>query len=213
MQSDSLLCLLSSGRPANLQRQREIGVCLGVACALLSFGLHGLAVLGLEFRIWNQIDVKQIVLVDVLLAPSISSPKSVRKSPRSATPTAPAVSRPAPDKPLATRKKAAAHPSSPRKSGIAAEALSRVNSEVLAEVDAKSIVPALPLLGTNATPTVLANESGQDSLKHGSEARFMHGVATEEFVEENYIGEYSLGSSGRVWIVNGHPYSAKPWAP
>ncbi|NLW80367.1 MAG: hypothetical protein GXY42_01640 [Desulfovibrionales bacterium] len=47
---------------------------------------------------------------------------------------------------------------------------------------------------------ILANESGQDILKHGAEARFMHGLATEEFVEENYVGEYSLGAGGRVWI-------------
>lgn len=48
--------------------------------------------------------------------------------------------------------------------------------------------------------TVLANESGQDTLKHGAEARFMHGVATEEFVEENYVGDYTLPDSSRVWI-------------
>lgn len=48
--------------------------------------------------------------------------------------------------------------------------------------------------------TVLANESGQDALKHGAEARFMHGVATEEFVEENYVGDYTLPDSSRVWI-------------
>jgi hypothetical protein len=48
--------------------------------------------------------------------------------------------------------------------------------------------------------TVLANESGQDTLKHGAEARFMHGMATEEFVEENYIGEYTMGPADRVWI-------------
>lgn len=48
--------------------------------------------------------------------------------------------------------------------------------------------------------TVLANESGQDALKHGAEARFMHGVATEEFVEDNYVGEYAMGKLGRVWI-------------
>ena len=54
----------------------------------------------------------------------------------------------------------------------------------------------LPRVGV----TVLANESGQDALKHGAEARFMHGVATEEFVEENYVGEYSMGKSGKLWI-------------
>ena len=48
--------------------------------------------------------------------------------------------------------------------------------------------------------TILANESGGDTLKHGAEARFMQGLATEEFVEENYIGEYSLPDSSRVWI-------------
>lgn len=37
-----------------------------------------------------------------------------------------------------------------------------------------------------------ANEAGQDQLKHGSEARFMHGIATEEFVEENYVGAYAI---------------------
>jgi len=64
---------------------------------------------------------------------------------------------------------------------------------------AKSAVPigqVVPRTGV----TVLANESGQDALKHGAESRFMHGVATEEFVEENYIGEYSMGKAGKVWI-------------
>lgn len=49
-------------------------------------------------------------------------------------------------------------------------------------------------------PVVIANEAGADALKHGAEARFMHGLATEEFVEDNYVGEYSLGKLGRVWI-------------
>jgi hypothetical protein len=64
---------------------------------------------------------------------------------------------------------------------------------------AKSAVPIGQVV-PRAGVTVLANESGQDALKHGAESRFMHGVATEEFVEENYIGEYSMGKAGKVWI-------------
>lgn len=63
----------------------------------------------------------------------------------------------------------------------------------------KSIAPIGQIVPRTGV-TVLANESGQDTLKHGAEARFMHGVATEEFVEENYVGEYSMGKSGKVWI-------------
>ncbi|NLW82180.1 MAG: hypothetical protein GXY42_10980 [Desulfovibrionales bacterium] len=54
--------------------------------------------------------------------------------------------------------------------------------------------------GKPRSPIAVANESSRDTLKHGAESRFMHGLATEEFEEENYIGEYSLGEDGRVWI-------------
>ncbi|WP_143075566.1 hypothetical protein [Desulfomicrobium apsheronum] len=69
----------------------------------------------------------------------------------------------------------------------------------VSQTDVKSAVPIGQIVPREGV-TVLANESGQDALKHGAEARFMHGVATEEFVEENYIGEYSLGKAGKVWI-------------
>lgn len=39
-------------------------------------------------------------------------------------------------------------------------------------------------------PVLLANEAGADRIKHGAEARFLHGLATEEFVEDNYLGTF-----------------------
>lgn len=51
-----------------------------------------------------------------------------------------------------------------------------------------------------------ANEAGQDQLKHGSEARFMHGIATEEFVEENYVGDYAINGEV-VRIIDDRMYS------
>jgi hypothetical protein len=89
------------------------------------------------------------------------------------------------------------------------------------EVSEKSAVPSVQLspgpspaesvpvgrLEQKPGMTVLANESGEDTLKHGAEARFMHGIATEEFVEENYVGEYKLSDSSRVWIEDDRAHS------
>lgn len=78
-----------------------------------------------------------------------------------------------------------------------AMATSRSGSDTPAPVSASSPEPSSVGVGA---PVVLANESGQDVLKHGSEARFMHGVATEEFVEDNYVGAYHVPGRGAVWI-------------
>ena len=58
-------------------------------------------------------------------------------------------------------------------------------------------------------PVLLANEASADRLKHGAEARFLHGLATEEFVEDNYVGTFhwqgdpiaiERDPQGRLWL-------------
>jgi hypothetical protein len=174
-----------------------------VLCALLSLAFHGLAALGLEFQAWDQAIPKHIVLVDVLLSPSMSSTEPLRLPSRPSA--SPEISRPVTVKPsvpgvkISAKKiaapRTASNPKISNQKTLVPMGLQHppTNTQQLS-----TQVPAL--LVTNDTSIILANESGQDSLKHGAEARFMHGVATEEFVEENYVGEYSLGSAGRVWI-------------
>ncbi|HCF04943.1 MAG TPA: hypothetical protein DEU72_01690 [Desulfomicrobiaceae bacterium] len=65
-------------------------------------------------------------------------------------------------------------------------------------------------------PVLLANEAGADRLKHGAEARFLHGLATEEFVEDNYVGTFhwqgdpisiERDAQGRLWLHDpGHGF-------
>lgn len=210
--SGECYCMISATSSAILRLQGEspcslwrgIGTWIIVICILSSLGLHGLAALGLEFQAWTQVLPKRIVLVDIVLTPSIPSPEPVRISSRSSRATRSEVPRPATIKPTVPAVKTKARnisskPSKPRSEVFSSQATSRLRPNVpTVKAETSAQVPALFI--TNATPTILANESGQDSLKHGSEARFMHGVATEEFVEENYVGEYFLGTSGRIWI-------------
>ena len=178
-------------------------ICL---CVLLSISLHCYAALSLQFGDLPQVLSTRIALVDIILAPSIPPPEPVQAPsfpPRDARSEDP---RPVAKKPPLPAIKAATSKVSPQRAKPQADMSTAPSVEqflpqapaTAVKAEASAHVPALFI--TNATPTILANESGQDSLKHGSEARFMHGVATEEFVEENYIGEYTLGASGRVWI-------------
>jgi len=71
-------------------------------------------------------------------------------------------------------------------------------------------LPDPPHLSSARSPRVhLGNEAGADTLKHGAEARFLHGLATEEFVEENYLGTFAWqgehitieqDQAGNLWL-------------
>lgn len=103
-----------------------------------------------------------------------------------------------------TKKKKTAATRNERESGPKSPQV-RTHRSLKPEVPAVAPVTAAPDQSRrthrgDGVPILLANESGLDELKHGSEARFMHGFASDEFVEDNYIGEFSLGKGGRVWI-------------
>ena len=187
-------------------RQRAWLWVLGL-CILLSLLLHIATGRWLEFRSRQDTPRDLLVWVDVVSpAPAVAPP---------AAPAAPAV--PAVPKtgmqpePLPTRhsaRKARMAPTKSEPAPLAVRAKSEHSARSAWETAPPQTRPAPipasqpPVGQTAARPgiTVLANESGQDALKHGAEARFMHGLATEEFVEENYVGAYSLGAEGRVWI-------------
>lgn len=184
-----------------------------LVCLFLSLCLHGLVASGLEIRILEPRMKDMLVWVDIIAPPT--------KPP---VPPAPVLER---SEPVKTGAKAQVHSASkvPKVSPQKAKPLPSVVRQ--APVQEPSVVKRTPTatvpaerypaavnppaarpgpevqvgkLDARTGATVLANESGQDTLKHGAEARFMHGMATEEFVEENYVGEYSLGAKGRVWI-------------
>jgi hypothetical protein len=181
------------------------------ACILLSLMVHGLGVWLADFRPVHRVILDKLVILD-LVAPS------VKPAPVSA-----------PDGTMARAAQAAlANPPEPASSPPVAQTQApkdalRNKKKPASVVQPKSVAKEAPVPQREVTPpaatpvgviaqsrvgqivprqgvTVLANESGLDALKHGSEARFMHGVATEEFVEDNYIGEYAMGKLGRVWI-------------
>lgn len=176
-----------------------------ICCLLMSVCLHGLFAWVMDFRPMEHIIRERLLLVNIAGPPAALAPvaASVPKELRGVQPPLP----PAPS----VQKKISSAKIVPKKAvpSVPAPARTPAQLPVIAEernasvskpeessrVDA-SIGHVVALPGV----TVLSNESGQDTLKHGAEARFMHGVATEEFVEENYIGEYSLGAAGRVWI-------------
>jgi len=181
-----------------------------LVCLFLSLCLHGLVASGLEIRILEPRMKDMLVWVDII------------DPPKAPVPPAAVIERSAPVK---TGAKAPVHAASemakvsPKKAKPLPSVVRQAAVQKSPVVDQKPTAPserhptAAPApaerpgpeiqvgkLDTRTGVTVLANESGQDTLKHGAEARFMHGMATEEFVEENYIGEYSLGAKGRVWI-------------
>lgn len=173
------------------------------ACILLSLVLHIATGRWLEFRPWEETPHDLLMWVDIVSpAPAVVPPPASALSETDLQP------QPLPNRlPVRKAKKTKMKPAP-----IAAQTNPEHSARSTAEAVPTQATPTtdpstpsspqVPVGQTVAQPgvTVLANESGQDTLKHGAEARFMHGLATEEFVEENYVGAYSLGAKGRVWI-------------
>ncbi len=65
------------------------------------------------------------------------------------------------------------------------------SSSPIIDIEIHDQHPATAPSGGHASgPVLLANEGSADHIKHGAEARFLHGLATEEFVEDNYLGTF-----------------------
>ena len=218
-------CIFSSGHaslsglPGNRERRGHAfacGKCVMAGCLLFSLILHGLSGWVLEFRPVPELVLDRLLLLDLVASRPVVAVAPVREvAPETVKPDSvpPVEMQPAP----ATAPRNPVRASAPETAG-AEEKVKTVaaprrqprvqDTRSSAAVDgptpepkgvAKALVP-VGQIAPRSGVTVLANESGQDTLKHGAEARFMHGVATEEFIEENYVGEYTLGKLGRVWI-------------
>lgn len=184
-----------------------------VLCSLLSIVLHAFLLLGLDLRTVGREEGGALVLD--IVAPALKPAPEPTAAPHGA-PAASAEGR-TEDAPKPPAQKVAPRSGQTRQVAQAKAATPRVRAgSPLLEAKPQTLPvesrspgaaqqTAVPIGQVAQRPdaTVLANESGQDALKHGAEARFMHGVATEEFVEENYVGEYTLrdsSRSSRVWI-------------
>lgn len=218
-------CVFSSGHaslagfPRNEERRGHAFACgrsVMAGCLLFSLVLHGLGGWVLEFRPVRELVLDKLLLLDIAAPLPVVAPAPVREAvfetsksdpvppvemqPDPATASRSPARDPVPEAKAAGEKTktAAAARRQPRvqetRSPTAVDGSAREPRD-----SAKALVP-VGRIEPRSGVTVLANESGQDTLKHGAEARFMHGVATEEFIEENYVGEYSLGKLGRVWI-------------
>ncbi len=153
-----------------------------------------------------------LVWVDIIVpskppvppAPVLERSKPVKSGAKVSVHAASKVAKVSPKKakplPSAVRQAPVQEPSVVRQASTATAPPKRSSTPAVSPPEARSPEVQVGTLDARIGVTVLANESGQDALKHGAEARFMHGMATEEFVEENYVGEYSLGAQGRVWI-------------
>jgi hypothetical protein len=185
-----------------------------MGCFVLSLLLHVLSGWMADLRPVPQLVKDRLLLLDIValsdeaVSPAAQAPVAEKETPRpvtssdvtssvSAVSSSP-VQKPVPEVKAVSQKKSPPVQSKPRAKAEPAPERVRNQGPALQE-SVKSIAPIGQIVPRTGV-TVLANESGQDTLKHGAEARFMHGVATEEFVEENYVGEYSMGKSGKVWI-------------
>jgi hypothetical protein len=178
----------------------QAGLAAGIVVAgLCSVVLHIMVGVGFELPSGQKMPHKRVITLDLTPQADFVSPP------------APPVERQAgsedlPSPEIKPRAAASAKRSAPK----AARSTPRVVSAAptFARINPKPSVPAVsistpvssPTASSAGAPVLLANESGQDALKHGSEARFMHGLATEEFVEDNYAGSYFVPGRGRVWI-------------
>lgn len=189
------------------------------ACFVLSLLLHVLGCWVADFQPVQDLIQDRLILLDIVVPPlyrpvePVAEPAPVQPPMVKPERTVPAplpdamkservsvdheVKSPAPEKTMPKKKAPAVKPES--RVGNVAVSERAPDAAPVSHLDVKIAVPIGQIVPREGV-TVLANESGQDALKHGAEARFMHGVATEEFVEENYIGEYSLGRAGKVWI-------------
>lgn len=180
-------------------------------CVVLSILLHAVLIWNLELRMDVDPGRQGPIMVDLVRPhppkPQPASPPPVALAttpPEPAAVTAPARDHEPKASPKPRQAKAAPQARKPARS-VPRQAKAVAVSEQIPPRPEKSAAnepAAVPIgrLAERPGVTILANESGQDTLKHGAEARFMHGVATEEFVEENYVGEYALSDSSRVWI-------------
>ncbi len=181
-----------------------------VLCALLSIALHSVLLLGLDFRT-AVLEERRTLLLDIVAPaakPDLEPSVVPRQEPEASAgvrardkPNLPA--RPPAPRPKQARRSAAAKAATPKVPATSQDLVARPQTlppePISPKTEQQTAVP-IGQVAPRPDATVLANESGQDALKHGAEARFMHGVATEEFVEENYVGEYALHDSSRVWI-------------
>jgi len=180
--------------------RRSRVVLLIAGCGLLSLALHFFAGLGLDLRSPEEELRGRLVLLRFDPPPP---PKEI-ESPPAKAPVAAATDIPAQSgaQRPAVRNTSKRMRKTPVKKTVAKAskpAEPRAESKPLTMASERSAVP-VGRIEARPGVTVLANESGQDTLKHGAEARFMHGAATEEFVEDNYVGEYTLKDEGRIWI-------------
>jgi len=196
------------------------GKLLLAGSLLLSLVLHGLGAWVLELRPVPELIMDRLVLLDIVapeavsMSPVYAPPEAVKPADVPLAGVFPPVktSVRSPEPPSAPQEKVVLKqktisPAKQQSTGQEAAPLKSVKATAAEPIaSAKPLVPIGQVVPQSGV-TVLANESGQDTLKHGAEARFMHGVATEEFVEENYIGEYSLGKLGRVWIEDDREHS------
>lgn len=177
------------------------------ACILLSLMLNGLGVWLADFRPVSHLISDKLIVLDIAASsvkplPAAAPDVFVKDAEMTQSkPSSPpqAVKTPAPKNPMRKMEKTAStvQPRPPVKETLLPKREAAPQALEQAGLNSKTPVGQIvPRQGV----TVLANESGLDALKHGSEARFMHGVATEEFVEDNYVGEYAMGKLGRVWI-------------
>ncbi len=176
-----------------------------ICCLLLSICLHGLFVWAMDFRPMEHPIRERLLLVDIVgppaqIVPVVAPvPAEVPAIQRQVAPVASGQRKISSAK--AVPKKAVPPVPVPERMPAQIPVISQEqNASVFKPEESPRIDAPIGQIVVLTGVTVLANESGQDTLKHGAEARFMHGVATEEFVEENYVGEYSLGAEGRVWI-------------
>lgn len=182
--------------------------CRLLICILLSLVVHGAGFWLTDLRPMHPVIPDRLLVLDIA-APSIKSAplpaaeKTVQTAPRS-----PDVASPKPASSPRSAEIASPKAATPTKRrSTTAQPLVKQDPSLQREtpasvLEASRIRPDAAVGQVVSRPgvTVLANESGLDALKHGSEARFMHGIATEEFVEDNYVGQYSMGKLGRVWI-------------
>ena len=180
-------------------------------CVLLSLAVHVFGIWLADFSPVHHLALDTLVVLDIAAPPVKPVPtpvleetvQRVEPTPVTVSPKPASVPKPAktPSPETAMKKKEKSVPvvekkSVARQAPVAKkETASSVTEQAVSKLE-PSVGQVIPREGV----TVLANESGMDALKHGSEARFMHGVATEEFVEDNYIGAYEMGKMGRVWI-------------
>lgn len=186
-------------------------------CALCSLSLHVMMGLVLDLPPMGEPGPNAVITLDLLSrnepkpqplatsAPAVQSRQPEPVPTKEITPNPPVSKKIAPRTPVKpVVRRPAPKTSRPKPQTVAAASSGRTKPVLPATTKADPRRSA-----SSAVPVLLNNESGQDALKHGSEARFMHGLATEEFVEENYVGTYRVSGRGRVWIEDDRAVSGR----